>query len=96
MAVYRLGPRARKDLREIGAFTRRRWGELVLKRFLAALDEKISRYAENPAMGRVRDDLYPGLRSLQYEEFLVFYLTTDAGIHVVRVLHGRRDLDSAF
>ena len=44
----------------------------------------------------MREELHPGLRSFLHEEFVVFYLTVEDGIDVVRVLHGRRDLDSAF
>lgn len=96
MAVYRFGPGAEADLREIGAFTLRHWGELQLERLLSTLHEKLKRYAERPALGRVREELHPGLRSFLHEEFVVFYLTVEDGIDVVRVLHGRRDLDSAF
>ena len=56
MAVYRFGPGEEADLREIGAFTLRHWGELQLERLLSTLHEKLKRYAERPALGRVREE----------------------------------------
>lgn len=96
MGFYRFGPRAEADLQEIGAFTLKHWGELQLERLLSTLYEKLGRYAERPTLGRSRDELHPGLRCFLHEEFVVFYLAVDGGIDVVRVLHGRRDFDSAF
>lgn len=49
-----------------------------------------------PGIGRRRDDLAPGLRSISYANYLIFYRPIDDGIEIVRVLHGSRDLPSQF
>ncbi|HEX6860639.1 MAG TPA: type II toxin-antitoxin system RelE/ParE family toxin [Caulobacteraceae bacterium] len=60
----------------------------LLKRFgdVAAL------LADNPGMGRAREDLAPGLRTFPVGEYLIFYRAIKGGIDIVRLLHGRRDI----
>jgi toxin ParE1/3/4 len=45
-------------------------------------------------MGATRDDIRPGLRMLISREYLVLYRVLDEEIEVVRVVHGRRDLEA--
>jgi toxin ParE1/3/4 len=47
-------------------------------------------------MGRARDELSPGLRSMPFGRHVIFYETMADGIDVVRVLHSARDIDAAF
>ena len=53
-------------------------------------------WATQPQMGRPRDELSTGLRSLPHGRYVVFYVPLADGIEVVRVLHGSRDIDDAF
>ncbi|MEW6306949.1 MAG: type II toxin-antitoxin system RelE/ParE family toxin [Verrucomicrobiota bacterium] len=43
-----------------------------------------------------RDNLRPGLRRRLVGDYLVFYLIKENEIHVVRILHGARDLEAIF
>ena len=52
--------------------------------------------ASNPHLGRAREELSPGLRSLVFESYVIFYRTIPNGVAVVRVLHGMRDIESNF
>ena len=52
--------------------------------------------ASNPRLGRTREELSPGLRSLVFESYVIFYHPTPNGVAVVRVLHGMRDIESIF
>jgi len=52
--------------------------------------------AEQPAMGRVREELLHGLRSFPVGRYVIFYLTVPNGIDIVRVLHGSRDVNAIF
>ena len=45
-------------------------------------------------MGVARDRLRPGLRMFPVRGHLIFYLPTDDGVEIVRVLSGKRDVDS--
>ena len=52
--------------------------------------------ASNPHLGRTREELSPGLRSLVFESYVIFYHPMPNGVAVVRVLHGVRDIESIF
>ena len=52
--------------------------------------------ASNPHLGRAREELSPGLRSLVFESYVIFYHPIPNGVAVVRVLHGMRDIESIF
>ena len=60
------------------------------------LDEKLSLWATQPLMGRNRDELATGIRSLAFGRYVVFFEPLPNGIDVVRVLHGSRDIDASF
>ena len=65
-------------------------------RWLDRLDEKFSLWASQPMMGRGRDELALGIRSLVFGRYVVFFEPLRDGIDVVRVLHGSRDIDASF
>jgi len=47
-------------------------------------------------MGRARVELAPGVRSLPFGRYVIFYLPLHDGIDVVRVLHSARDIEAIF
>ena len=52
--------------------------------------------ASNPDLGRAREELSPGLRSLVFESYVIFYHPIPNSVAVVRVLHEMRDIESNF
>jgi len=66
--------------------------------FLDEFYELFQMLVVNPAAGRRRDELRPGIRSFPKGNYLVFYtLAEDAKeLQIVRVLSGYRDLDKLF
>ena len=52
--------------------------------------------ADNPAAGRLREELAPNLRSIAVGKYIVFYRPAQNGIVVIRILHGARDLPALF
>lgn len=88
-------PQAEADILEI-------WGYIAedsvveADRWVDKLDEKFALWATQPMMGRARDELSPGIRSLAFGRYVVFFEPLPNGIDVVRVLHGSRDLDATF
>jgi toxin ParE1/3/4 len=52
--------------------------------------------ASFPNTGKSYDDLIPGLRGFVIDNYIVFYIRTDAGIEILRVISGYRDLRSVF
>jgi len=65
-------------------------------RWVGRLDEQFRMLAAQPMMGRAREELASGVRSFPFGRYVVFYMPKDAGIDVVRVLHGARDIDAVF
>lgn len=65
-------------------------------RLSTAIDRRSEQLRTLPLIGRTRDELSPGLRSIVLGDHLLFYRVTDAAVEVVRFLHGRHDLPAAF
>lgn len=65
-------------------------------RWVHRLDEKLSLWATQPLMGRTRDELAAGIRSIAFGRYVIFFQPLPDGIDVVRVLHGSRDIDASF
>ncbi len=72
----------------------------VADRFLAAVERELGVILAVPDMGSSRAYANPALAGLRmapvrgFETHLVFYLPTEEGIELVRVLHGARDIDA--
>jgi toxin ParE1/3/4 len=58
-----------------------------------AIREKIKLLRQFPNVGRCRDEILPGLRSLATQGFVIFYRFDQTAIEIARVLHGKRDID---
>lgn len=57
---------------------------------------KLRTIAQVPNLGRARPELGENLRGFPVDRYVVSYRPLDDGIEVVRVLHGSRDIPSAF
>lgn len=60
------------------------------------LEAKLRLLAARPMMGRARDELSAGVRSMPFERYVIFYVPLADGIDIVRVLHSARDIDAVF
>jgi toxin ParE1/3/4 len=88
-------PAARQDLIEIGDFIALDNPERA-RSFVTDIQASIFKVAERPASFPPRDDLHPGLRAAKHGRYLIFFQVQVAEVHVVRVLHGARDLTRIF
>ena len=88
-------PRARNDLSEIWAYIAAD-NETRADAFVDLIDQKFQALASHPHLGRSRDELDEGLRSFPVGKQVIFYRVVPAGIEIVRVLHGSRDLNAIF
>jgi toxin ParE1/3/4 len=94
MSRPRYSPPARDDLRDIArhyAEVNRTYGVSLVE----SIRNQCRQLARFPGMGRPRDDLKPGLRSFALGQYLIFFMPTDDGVAIVRVLHGARDITPA-
>ncbi len=64
--------------------------------FLDTMNERCQLLADTPQMGRARPDLGDEVRSWPLGNYLIFYRIVETGVEVLRVLHGARDIPTAF
>ncbi|HHJ15754.1 MAG TPA: type II toxin-antitoxin system RelE/ParE family toxin [Gammaproteobacteria bacterium] len=94
MSSYRLSPEAKKDLLAIRVYTRTKWGNLQAQKYIDALEKKCVELANSPHIGRERPEIKSGYRSLAEGKHVIFYRVSDGGIDILRILHGRMDIES--
>jgi len=86
-------PRAKDDLKGIWHHTFNEWGEGQADRYLAEIEAKLARLKSNPHLGRPREDVRAGYRSLRVNQHVVYYIVTPSVIRVIRVLHSQMEPD---
>ncbi len=59
-------------------------------------EETLRTIASQPKIGRARDELIPGVRSLASGNYVVYYREMKAAVRVLRILHGARDIQQLF
>jgi toxin ParE1/3/4 len=95
--VYTLSPASRRDLTDAALYAAKRAGDFAAgERVLDTLTVVMEKLASFPTMGRSRVDLRARMRSFPASPFLVYYRRTRNGIHVIRILHEREDVQKAF
>ncbi len=93
---YQLTDRADADSFEISLYLARQGSIETAERFIDAVHEQFGRLADHPGMGRAREELAPGLRSIQEGKYVIFYRSLPDGVLIIRVLHGSRDARRVF
>lgn len=92
MASYSLSSKAAADLEGIYEYTILKFGLEQARVYLFGLHERFQMLAEQPTQGRKADELALGLRRVEYQSHIVFYIPKNNGIRIVRVLHQRMDV----
>ena len=88
-------PPAVQDLDEIRAYIAED-DPNAASRFVQSIEAICAILAENPMLGRLRTELAPSLRSFPVGNYMLFYLPSEEGIEIVRVVSGFRDVDALF
>ena len=96
MTEFELSPEARQDLIEIYVYGYENFGENRADCYLTELYSIFMLLKNSPQIGRMRPELGDDLRSLPHAEHVVFYMVWKDMVHIVRVLHGSRDIQTAF
>jgi toxin ParE1/3/4 len=91
MASYELSGPADRDLTDIYAYSYRQFGETTADAYLIALHDCFARLAENPTTGRSIDYIRSGYFRFEHARHVVFYISAERGIRIMRVLHERMD-----
>jgi toxin ParE1/3/4 len=92
--AHRLAPQARAELSSI-------WNHIVTESgnvaaadgVIDAITERFYVLSQYPRMGRTRDDLRPGLRSLAVGQYVIVYAIEDEDVQILHVFHGRQDIE---
>jgi toxin ParE1/3/4 len=90
MKSYRLGRKARVDLREISLSIAKDSPQAALN-WLKILNDRFAILARQPEMGERCDDLRAGLRRISVGNYVVYFEYGSGRLRIVRVLHGARD-----
>ena len=86
MSGYTLTKAARADLRAIASYTRRRFGQVQLERYMNAFRETFQTLSEDPRLGR-STTIEPYYR-IEIGRHVVFFRRQEQ-VRIVRVLHAR-------
>jgi toxin ParE1/3/4 len=92
---FRVSDRAVADLDEIWLYISQDNPDSADK-FIGELASRFPKLASMPEMGRLREELSPGLRSFPVGRYIVFYRRAGDGVEIIRVLHGARNFPPLF
>ena len=91
MTDYILSPLASEDIIAIWSHTLTEWGEKQADCYIQELDFCFERLVANPRLGRERQDIKNGYRSVPVGSHLVFYRITSSDIEIIGIPHQRED-----
>ena len=86
---------AAKDLNDIHDYIGRD-SPSAAGHFIQMIEERCDTLAENPSLGRSRPEFGRDIRSFPAGNYVIFYRATEAGVEIVRVIHGARDITMMF
>jgi toxin ParE1/3/4 len=93
--ILRITKPAKQDLQDIWLGLES-FGVAVADRRLAELQKKFLQLQQFPGLGRSRDDLALGLRSIVVRDLVITYRALEGLLVIVRVIQGQRDLKRIF
>lgn len=80
-------PKAEIDLEEIWRYSFKEWNERQADRYYDQLIEGIDNLKTNPKMGKSRESIRDGYRSIQINHHVIYYRLDNEIIDIIRVLH---------
>jgi len=92
MAKYRVTPRARDDLKNIGHYTQQHWGKAQRNTYLKNIEKRFNWLAKNPQLGKSRTDVAEGYYSFPEGQHVVFYLINQEYIDIIGLPHKNMDI----
>jgi toxin ParE1/3/4 len=89
-------PEARADLSEIWNYYAKLGGRHRADNTVRRISHACGVVEDHPFAGRARDEIRSGLRSITARPYVIFYRLREDVVEIVRILHGRRDVDDIF
>ena len=97
MPEFIVAPRAQKDLKKIGSYTKKNWGIAQRNQYLFGLEKRFQWLAENSRMGTPRPEIKEGYYSFPHERHTVFYTLSENGnINIIGVVGAGQSLEKYF
>ena len=93
---FRLTQPAMQDIQETAEDLAQNFGFSQAERFVQKLNIQFSRIVQFPQMGKTRNDILLGVRTLLVDRHLIFYIPIRDDIEILRVVSGYRDLSKLF
>jgi toxin ParE1/3/4 len=87
----RITKHAENDLVEIGTFIAKD-SPANAARFIIAIEEHCHILATHPLIGRARNELLSGIRSISYGYYTILYCVLEDTVEVLRIIHSARDV----
>jgi toxin ParE1/3/4 len=96
--AHRVAQRTEADLDDIWLYVAKESSSVeIANRLIDTITDRIFTLARFPYMGRSREeDFGPGYRSLSVGEYVIVYCVENEDVLVLRVVHGRRQLEALF
>jgi toxin ParE1/3/4 len=92
MGSYRLSLQARSQIRDIGRFSKRRFGAYQAKAYHAGLERTFELLADFPKMGGAADELLIGARRFRFQSHIIFYTEDGDDILIRALFHAAQNL----
>jgi toxin ParE1/3/4 len=95
MAGFELTYKAKSDLKNIAIYTQNTWGKRQRNIYLTALDKSFFALAADHLKGSDCGEIRSGYRKHKVGKHIVFYREINVSlIEIVRILHGRMDVET--
>ncbi|MBF0266839.1 MAG: type II toxin-antitoxin system RelE/ParE family toxin [Gammaproteobacteria bacterium] len=89
---YQIRSAAQSDLESIWLYTYEQWGVQQADAYIESLIERFSWLAENPLLGKARNDIKQGYFCFPQGMHLVFYIQKSKHIEIIGVPHKSMDI----
>ena len=80
---YRIRSLAQADLESIWLYTREEWGAAQADTYLKSLIQRFEWLAENPTLGKPRDDIKQGYFCFPESMHLIFYIIKNNHVEII-------------
>jgi toxin ParE1/3/4 len=96
--AHRVAPAAERDLDEIWYYVAKESGSFdIANRLIDTITDRFFLLTGFPYLGRSREeDFGSGCRSFTVGEYVIVYTVEVEDVLVLRVVHGRRDIEALF
>lgn len=90
----RLTYSAQQDVEDLRRFTEEVWGHEQATLYLRRLEEKFRELLQRPRSGETHPHMVREMRSVRVGQHIVFFVTQDGRLVILRVLNYRRVTDA--